>query len=317
MKHCLYCYSPLEKHETDFHGSCVKKFFGTTDLPEFPYSEADLLEMAEEFIRSQKAVTGVQPKISLEIERPKREIPKLAIVGLWGDFILKLPNDEYAYMPETESLTMRLGETYGLDVVPFSLFRLQSGKLAYLTKRIDRTKNGKLHMEDMCQLTERLTEDKYKGSYEQIGRVIRSSCANPGNDAITFFEVVLFSFLTGNSDMHLKNFSLISADAKAYQLTGAYDLISSKLLLPDDMEEMALTINARKNKITLRDFDALGASLKIPVKVKETLYKKFSNIWPRWENVMDMSFLPAELLSDYKALILVNLKKLGFIENQK
>lgn len=314
MKHCLYCYAPLAEGEVDFHGSCIKKFFGTTDLPEFPYSESDLLEMAEEFIRSQKAITGVQPKVSLEIEKPKRAIPKLAIVGLWGDFILKLPNDEYPYMPETESLTMYLGQTYGLNVVPFSLFRLQSGKLAYLTKRIDRTKNGKLHMEDMCQLTERLTEDKYKGSYEQIGRVIRAYSANPGNDAITFFEVVLFSFLTGNSDMHLKNFSLISSDGNAYQLTDAYDLISSKLLLPEDIEEMALSINARKNKIALRDFDALAASLKIPVKVKEALYKRFSNIWPGWENLMDRSFLPDELLKEYKSLILGKLKKIGFIE---
>lgn len=311
----MYCYTPLTEDDGDFHGSCIRKFFGTTDLPEFSYTEADLLEMAEEFIRSQKAVTGVQPKVSLEIERPKREIPKLAIVGLWGDFILKLPNNEYAYMPETESLTMYLGETYGLDVVPFSLFRLQSGKLAYLTRRIDRTKSGKLHMEDMCQLTERLTEDKYKGSYEQIGRVIRNHSINPGNDAVTFFEVVLFSFLTGNSDMHLKNFSLISADAKAYKLTDAYDLISSRLLLPEDIEEMALTINARKNKIALRDFDALAASLKIPVKVKETLYKRFSNIWPKWENLMDRSFLPNELLVKYKELILTNLGKLGFNEN--
>lgn len=315
MKHCLYCYTPLAEGEADFHGSCIKKFFGTADLPEFPYSEADLLEMAEEFIRSQKAITGVQPKVSLEIEKTRRAIPKLAIVGLWGNFILKLPNDEYPCMPETESLTMYLGETYGLDVVPFSLFRLQSGKLAYLTKRIDRRKNEKLHMEDMCQLTERLTEDKYKGSYEQIGRVIRTYSANPGNDAITFFEVVLFSFLTGNSDMHLKNFSLISSDGNAYQLTDAYDLISSKLLLPEDMEEMALTINARKNKIALRDFDALATSLKIPVKVRETLYKRFSSIWPRWENLMDRSFLPDELLKEYKSLILIKLKKLGFIEN--
>ena len=315
MKHCLYCYKPLAEGEVDFHGSCIKKFFGTTDLPEFPYSEADLLEMAEEFIRSQKAITGVQPKVSLEIEKPKREIPKLAIVGLWGDFILKLPNDEYAYMPETESLTMYLGATYGLNVVPFSLFRLQSGELAYLTRRIDRTKKEKLHMEDMCQLTERLTEDKYKGSYEQIGRVIRKYSANPGNDAITFFEVVLFSFLTGNSDMHLKNFSLISLDGTAYQLTDAYDLISSKLLLPEDMEEMALTINARKNKIALKDFDALAASLKIPEKVKENLYKRFSNIWPKWENLMDTSFLPHELLIDYKKLILNKLNTLGFVKN--
>lgn len=312
MKHCLYCYTPLADETADFHSTCIKKFFGTDDLPEFPYTEQGLLELAEDFIRSHKAITGVQPKVSLEIGRPKRAIPKLAIVGLWGDYILKLPNDEYAYMPETESLTMRLAETYGLDVVPFSLFRLQPGKLAYLTKRIDRTRKGKIAMEDMCQLTERLTEYKYKGSYEQIGKVIRDFCANPGLDATYFFEIVLFSFITGNSDMHLKNFSLINSAGADYRLADAYDLISAKLLLPEDPEEMALTLNGRKNKIFLRDFDALAESLKIPAKVKETIYKRFAAVWPRWEDVMARSFLPEELQAAYRELIGRNLKKLGF-----
>jgi len=312
MKYCLYCYTALQDENADLHPKCIKTFFGTDQLPEFPYTEQDLLELAENFIQSHRAITGVQPKLSLEIERPKRAIPKLAIVGLWGDFILKPPNDEYNAMPETESLTMRMAETYGMDVVPFSLFRLQSGKLAYLTKRIDRTKQGKIHMEDMCQLTERLTEDKYKGSYEQIGKVIRHYSANPGLDSIIFFEIVLFSFITGNSDMHLKNFSLINSSGTGYLLADAYDLISSKLLLPEDPEEMALTLNGRKNKIALRDFDVLSISLGIPVKVKETIYKRFSNIWPRWEDLLLRSFLPKELQTAYSELIQKNLRQLGF-----
>lgn len=314
MSHCLYCYNALTEQQKDFHPQCIKKFFGIDQLPEFPYTEQDLLELAEDFIRSHRAITGVQPKVSLEIERPKREIPKLAIVGLWGNFILKPPNDEYAYMPETESLTMRLAETYGMDVVPFSLFRLQSGKLAYLTKRIDRTKQGKVHMEDMCQITGRLTEDKYKGSYEQIGRAIRAYSANPGLDAIYFFEIVLFSFITGNSDMHLKNFSMISPGGNEYYLADAYDLISSKLLLPEDREEMALTLNGRKNRIALRDMDALAASLNIPDKTKNSIYKRFSGIWTRWEDVMGRSFLPPALKEDYTKIIRQNLNSLGFMK---
>jgi len=314
MKHCLYCYTALEDETADFHAKCIKKFFGTEQVPEFPYTEHDLLELAEDFIQSHRAITGVQPKVSLEIERPKRALPKLAIVGLWGDYILKPPNDEYEAMPETESLTMRMAETYGLDVVPFSLFRLKSGKLAYLTKRIDRTKQGKLHMEDMCQLTERLTEDKYKGSYEQIGRAIRNYSVNPGLDAVIFFEVVLFSYITGNSDMHLKNFSLINFQGNSYRLADAYDLISSKLLLPEDNEEMALTINGKKNRISLRDFDALATSLRIPVKVKETIYRRFTKIWPRWEDLMNRGFMPEGLLEEYKTLVDRNLRKMGFKE---
>ncbi len=312
MKYCLYCYGPLEDGQADFHQQCASKFFGSAQVPEFLYSKQELLELAEEFIRSHRAITGVQPKVSLEIERPKRSIPKLAIVGLWGDYILKPPNDEYPFMPETESLTMMLAQASGISVVPFSLFRLASGNLAYLTRRIDRTKNGKVHMEDMCQLTERMTEDKYKGSYEQIGRVIRTHSANPGLDSTYFFEIVLFSFITGNSDMHLKNFSLISKSGTSYQLAEAYDLISAKLLLPEDQEEMALTLNARKNKIRLRDFDALAESLKISAKVKESIYNRFSNIWPKWEDIISRSFLPQNLQREYAALIIANLNQLDF-----
>jgi serine/threonine-protein kinase HipA len=314
MKRCLYCYQPLNENETDFHKRCVKKFFQTEALPELPYTESDLLELAEDLIKSQRTVTGVQPKISLELEKTeKRAIPKLAIVGLWGDYILKPPNNDYRAMPETESLTMSLAESYGLKVVPFSLIRLKSGSLAYITRRIDRDKNGKIHMEDMCQLTERLTEDKYKGSYEQIGKTIRKYSLNPGLDVINFFEEVVFSFLTGNSDMHLKNFSLINQPGQGYVFSAAYDLISSKLLLPEDTEEMALTLNARKNKIVMRDFEALANSLKIDPKTRARIFSRFSKILTTWEKRVAISFLPDELKQDYHQLILRNARKLNLI----
>jgi serine/threonine-protein kinase HipA len=299
--------------DADFHPICIRKFFGTERIPEFPYTEADMMELAEDFIKSQRAVTGVQPKISLEIEKAKkRAIPKLAIVGLLGDYILKPPNEEYRFMPETESLTMYLAKLYGMGVVPFSLLRLKSGNLAYITKRIDRTKNGKIHMEDMCQITERLTEDKYKGSYEQIGKAIRKYSVNPGLDLLYFFEEVVFSFLVGNSDMHLKNFSLINKP-DGYILSDAYDLISSKLLLPEDMEEMALTINARKNKLTMRDFEALANSLKIDIKAREKIFIRFSKIIDKWGEWITISFLPEDMKTTYLELIHKNALKLNLI----
>jgi serine/threonine-protein kinase HipA len=123
-----------------------------------------------------------------------------------------------------------------INVVPHSLIRMQNGGLAYITKRIDRTKNGKLHMEDMCQLTERLTEDKYNGSYEQIGKAILKYSSNPGLDLVNFFELLLFYFLTGNADMHLKNFSLIRQPGLGTVLSPAYDLVATALVNPADMK---------------------------------------------------------------------------------
>lgn len=103
---------------------------------------------------------------------------------------------------------MLLAEVFGIKTVPHALIRFKSGELAYISKRIDRVRSGKLHMEDMCQLQERLTEDKYRGSVEQVGKTLKKYSSNPGYDIQRLFEVVLFSFLTGNADMHLKNYSL-------------------------------------------------------------------------------------------------------------
>ena len=136
-----------------------------------PYAEKDMEALAEQVVKSQIAVTGVQAKLSLELASENKQQPKrFTIVGLWGSYILKPPTNHYPQLPEVEDLTMHLASAAKINVVPHSLIRLQSGNLAYITRRIDRTKKGKLHMEDMCQLTESLTEDKYHGSYEQIAK---------------------------------------------------------------------------------------------------------------------------------------------------
>lgn len=119
-------------------------------------------------------------------------------------------NTEFHATTEVEDLTMHLATLAKIKVIPHSLIRLQSGRLAYITKRVDRSKKDKLHMEDMCQLTERLTENKYHGSYKQIAKAILKYSTNPALNLVIFFEQGLFSFLIGNADKHLKNFSLIN-----------------------------------------------------------------------------------------------------------
>jgi serine/threonine-protein kinase HipA len=108
---------------------------------------------------------------------------------------------------------------------------------------MDRVGVHKLAMEDMCQLTDRMTEEKYRGSLEAVGKKILQHCSHPGLDALRFFEVNLFSFLTGNSDMHLKNFSLIRSQDGEIRFSPAYDLLPTVLLLPEDTEESALTMH--------------------------------------------------------------------------
>ena len=234
MTRCYYCYKELKEGEIGFHRSCLKKMFNDTICPVIDFQHADLKKLAEEIIRSQTTLTGVQAKLSLDIVSESKE-KRFTIVGLWGRYILKPQTEIYANLPEIEDLTMHLAEISGIEVVPHTLIPIADGQLCYLTRRIDRLNDGyKLAMEDMCQLSERLTEYKYKGSYEQIAKLITKYSSVPKLDVIKFWEIVLFSWLVGNSDMHLKNFSLQETINGDYVLSPAYDLLNTSIHVNDE-----------------------------------------------------------------------------------
>lgn len=305
MMKCLYCYAELADKNEDFHIGCSKKMFGTPVPPELPFTEDQMLQLAEMVVKSQKTITGVQPKLSLHIEKiSKKDKPqRFTIVGLWGGYILKPPTSRFRSLPELEDLTMHLAELSSIEVVPHSLIRLQSGKLSYITKRIDRMPGSKIHMEDMCQLTERMTEQKYHGSYEQIAKAIIKYSTNPGLDIINFFEQVLFSFFTGNSDMHLKNFSLIDSPKMGYVLSPAYDMVASSLVVEGDEEELALTLNGKKKKLRRKDFLEAINRFDIDNKAIENIFDKFRNSEEHWHEFINISFLPGDMKTSYHDLI--------------
>lgn len=305
MKRCLFCYKPLEDNEQDFHANCSKKIFGLSTPPVLMYSEEDIESLANEVIKSQTAVTGVQAKLSLHISGgiKKGKEQRFTIVGLWGGYILKPPAIQYPQLPEVEDLTMHMAQITSIKTAPHSLIRLNQGNLAYITKRVDRTKKSKLAMEDMCQLTERMTEDKYHGSYEQIGKAILKYSATPGLDLINFFELVLFSFLSGNADMHLKNFSLLEQPGIGMTLSPAYDLINTALVNPSDDEELALSLNGKKKKIKKQDFIAAMNTLNIEEKQQQNIFKKMAKSMPEWIEMIDLSFLSDDYKDKYKAII--------------
>jgi len=305
VKRCLYCYQKLNATETDFHPACSRKIFSEPVPPELPYTEEQMLELAEQVIKSHSAVTGVQPKLSLEIEKlADSDIPqRFTIVGLWGGYILKPPTKQYANLPEIEDVTMHLAEISNIATVPHSLIRLKSGNLAYITKRVDRRGKEKIHMEDMCQLTERLTEHKYRGSYEQIGKAIQKYSVDPGLDLVNFFEQVIFSFLTGNADMHLKNFSLLKDPAIGYTLCPAYDMVASALVVEGDVEELALNLNGKKRKLNRNDFLAAMSRFDIGEKAMENIFTRFETLIPAWIDFVEISFLPKDKKAEFIKLI--------------
>lgn len=316
MSKCLYCYQSISDDErmTDagrqsYHPRCSQSFFGRPDPPQIDFTQDDILALAEQVIKNQRSVTGVQPKLSLDIAKEKGRPAKLTIVGLWGQYILKPQSESWPHLPENEDLTMHLAALSGIRTVEHALIRLRSGQLAYITRRVDRNGSEKHHMEDMCQLTERLTEHKYKGSHEQIAKTIRKFSANPGLDVVNFFELVLFCFLTGNSDMHLKNFSLLKTNGE-YNLSPAYDLVATRLVLPEDDEEVALTLNGKKRKLRATDFIAAMQGAGMDDKVIENVFEKYTTLVPEWHGFMDQSFLPEEAREAYKVLVVSRMEQL-------
>ena len=312
MGKCLFCYQELEEGQKDFHPACAKKFFGKAEVPILPYSRSNINDLARETVLSRTTVTGVQSKLSMDVNKGGKDEPdRLTIVGLWGRYILKPKSEDFPLLPEVEDLTMHLASIAKIKVVPHTLIRFSDGELTYLTRRIDRDNRGtKLLMEDMCQISERLTADKYKSSYENIAKMIRKFSSAPMLDLVNFWEVVMFSWITGNSDMHLKNFSLISKEAGNYVLSQAYDLINVHLVFPEDTEELALTLDGRKKKIGRNNFVRAMESTGLESKVIENIIHKFMNAAPKWYDFIDISFLSQELKEKYKAEIASNLAKL-------
>lgn len=306
MANCLFCYKPVETG--DYHTACSRVFFGTTQVPYLELDQEKLKKLGEVTVAERLAITGVQPKISLSLNGEKGS-KRLTLVGLWGDYILKPQSKEYLLMPEVEDLTMHLAALFKIETAKHALIRTSTGELAYITKRFDRKKGKKIHVEDLCQLSQLMTEQKYNSSYERVGKIIKQFASNTGLDAIKYFRLVLFSFLTGNNDMHLKNFSIMHTN-HGVLLSPAYDLINVNLIYPKDKEDMALTLGGRKRKIKRSDFNQLAQSLGIPELVRDNIYKDFRRNADRVKEIIDHSFLTDDFKEKYVQIVHTKLKQI-------
>jgi serine/threonine-protein kinase HipA len=312
-KKCLYCYNELaELEQLDFHPKCSLAFFGTKQPPSLNYSLSEMNELAKEVVSNRIVIPGVQPKLSLSQINDtlnKSAHPRLTVVGaLGGNYILKPPSDIYPEMPENEHLTMKLAEALGIQTVPTSLIRLHSGELAYITKRIDRTADGeKIHMLDMFQITEAV--DKYKSTMERVGKALRVYSADTLMDQLKFFELTVFCFLTGNNDMHLKNFSMIYKEGK-WSLSPAYDLLNVSIANPSDHEELALLMEGKKRKFTRQHFERFGLGLGLNNKQIVKAFDRFLKNKLKAKSLIDASFLSERMQVAYWNIILQKLKVL-------
>ncbi|MCW0484761.1 HipA domain-containing protein [Prolixibacteraceae bacterium A06] len=288
----------------DFHPKCSVAFFRTATPPVIEYTLDQMDELAKSVVERSIAVPGVQPKLSMSLVKTAREKNdnRLTVVGaLGGQYIFKPPSILFPEMPENEHVTMRMAQSFGIRVVPSSLVRLASGELSYITKRVDRTEEGeKLHMLDMFQITEAF--DKYKGSMEKIGKALDNYSANTLLDKIFFFELALFSFLTGNNDMHLKNFSMIEQPS-GWGLAPAYDLLNVAIVLPEDTEELALTLAGKKKKLTREHFELLGQGMGLTERQIKGSFKRMLKNRKQALAWIDQSFLSEGMKKRYSEVL--------------
>lgn len=243
----------------DYDPKVLRAMFGKPIRPAIPISLSEVAAEARK-LAGKLSISGVQPKLSVSLEGDR-----LVTVERNGQFILKPQTQDFPELPQNEYLCMQMGHRFGLNTAPCLLLELADGSPAYLVKRFDRRKDGrgmeKLACEDMHQILG--GPDKYAGSHEQIARVIREYCTFAPLELQRLFEIVLFNFAIGNGDAHRKNFSLLTGEDGTIALSPVYDLVSSRLVIPEEADELALTVNGRRNRLTRNDFATLGIHMQI------------------------------------------------------
>lgn len=316
---CLCCGKEITDKASDgeikssWHSVCVRKFFGTKEIPDVSISEEKLTEIASDSVNNGITVPGVQKKLSLHLDTQGKK-PRLTLINYPSGFILKPQTEQYKALPESEYLVMQMAERTGIAIVPHALIKIGESRdeLAYITKRIDRVHlPGKASsieckaMEDFCQLEGRLTENKYQGSYERCSKIISLYSSQPGLDLSELFLRLVFCFVAGNSDMHLKNFSLIETKARSgkYVLSAAYDLLPVNIIIPEDKEQTALTLNGRNIKIRRKDFMAFAENSGIQDKVAVRMIDKVLAMKDTYLKMCEDSYMPEDMKEKLMQLI--------------
>ncbi len=248
------------------------------------------------------SIQGVQPKVSAVL---KVKAGCFDLIDRGGRYILKPQIVEYPEVPENEDVTMRMAALTGIEVPLHGLLYTKDGDLCYFIKRFDRAgRSKKLPVEDFAQLTGRNRETKYDASMEQVAAIIDQFCTFPAVERVNLFRRTLFAFLTGNEDMHLKNFSLITRE-DIVSLSPAYDLLNTTIALVEPTEELALPLRGKKSKLKRGDLvDYYGRErLKLTSKAIGHVLSDLASILPRWFDLLDRSFLSPVMRAAYRDVL--------------
>lgn len=314
---CYSCGKRIETKETypHYHDRCLKKIFPNGIMPSLNFDSQALEHLASLSIGEGISVPGAQKKLFLHYERMQKGEAKLTFVGYPEGYIFKPQSSVYSYLPEAENCVMSLADICEIPTVPHCLVVNQEGEFSYLCKRIDRIQKGKktikIPMEDFAQLSNTLTENKYHSSYERCAKVIDNYSSFALLDKQNLFYRLLFCFLTLNSDMHLKNFSLIEETKGKWMLSPAYDLLPVNLIMKEDQEETALTLHEKKKNLTKKDFFEYGKNIGLGEEVMNYLLRKILSKEHEMLEMIKVSLLPDKMKNEFENKLGERARRLG------
>ncbi len=301
MKHCPITYDIIKNNE---NYSTFGLHLLSPQLKNLNPLELSAAEQRMEAVArvGKMSIQGVQTKLSAQL-KIKEEC--FQIVDQHGHFILKPQSEHYPELPENEAVTMSLAEKIGIEVPLHGLIYSRDNSMTYFIKRFDRIgRNKKLALEDFSQLLGLGRDAKYESSMEKIIIAISNFCTFPKIEFVKLFKLTLFNFLIGNEDMHLKNFSVITR-GKIVTLSPAYDLLNSTIAQKNAKEELALSLNGKKNNLKKNDFlryfaiERLGLNQAI---ISEAI-QQIEQAFPHWKKLIEVSFLSESMRKKYINLL--------------
>lgn len=294
---CRICLQ--DSGEADYHPRCLRTLFGTTRVPIIDI-ETSKLHTAALAMVGHTSLSGIQKKISVKLSVVNRATLQVAAEG--GRYVLKPQTGTYPALPENEHLTMQLAKLSDIEVAPNGLINLSDGALAYIVRRFDRLSEGqKLRQEDFCQLASLSPKEKYDGSAELTVRLLRKYAKEPLVEISKLYRQHVFSWWAGNGDMHLKNFSLFTGENGITRLTPAYDLVCTRLIIPND--PLALPVQGRNDKLHREEWMRFAAYCELPEKSAHHVLEKQASVMDDAIKLIDQSFLPNDQKDAYKYLI--------------
>lgn len=305
MAACWACLKPAPDG-VRYHPKCLRELFGSAQVPMVKVELAKLHTLALAMV-GHTSLSGIQRKVSLSLESEPRTL-RVAAEG--GHYILKPQAQTFPHLPENEQVTMRIAESVGIDIPACALVELEDGSRAYIVRRFDRTADGKkLLQEDFCQLAVRSPKDKYAGSAELCVKLLLRYASAPVVEAHRLFRLLVFVWWTGNGDMHLKNFSLLRHPDGHYRLSPAYDLLSTRLVIPGD--ELALPVCGKPKSISRRNWLDLASRCSLPKRTAERVLAEIGGAADDASELIGASLLPDAMKQQYAELVWERARTLG------